>query len=519
MARNPRCRHRRSRRRCYLCEAEVSRGLQRPLSISCRDQLRPHSYIGAFDNKAVCDSKHQCWDIECTLTSRRYLIRKGFFHGPKIECGMATLTLTYLSLPEFESNRGESDVQYSYLRGAYAFADYAICFWALHVESAFADVSGLDADELKVLIECLETFLALHWVNPATSEMVSTKVGQRLKALEPYEFHHQACQAVATAKGWLRPASKPPDADTSLRLPQITGQLRTKFEVVSSSGTLSDEQRELILQYYGSKHYKCSRMNCQFFHQGFSSHSQRDEHTAKHDRSFICVFSGCPYEIIGFPTRKELEKHTFTVHGIKTDSDELEFPEDVPFKPSRQKHVATHECTICLKKFTRRSILNAHLRSHANERPYTCLSCGKAFARLHDRNRHRELHNDTKNFVCGQYPRFEGGQPWGCGREFTRTDSLGLHLKSQAGRACLHQMLAEKRAEAVREQERRQAELRRDDLTTVPDFSDSNFNLDFSSLENSDVLENFDFDSFLNTSTDETWNFEANDPSLLQSVV
>lgn len=33
------------------------------------------------------------------------------------------------------------------------------------------------------------------------------------------------------------------------------------------------------------------------------------------------------------------------------------------------------------------------------------------------------------------------------------------------------------------------------------------FNLDFSTLENADVLENFDFDSFLNTSADDTFNF------------
>ncbi|RMZ81135.1 hypothetical protein DV738_g2456, partial [Chaetothyriales sp. CBS 135597] len=34
-----------------------------------------------------------------------------------------------------------------------------------------------------------------------------------------------------------------------------------------------------------------------------------------------------------------------------------------------------------------------------------------------------------------------------------------------------------------------------------------NFNLDFSTLDSTDVLENFDFDSFLNTSTDETFGF------------
>lgn len=41
-----------------------------------------------------------------------------------------------------------------------------------------------------------------------------------------------------------------------------------------------------------------------------------------------------------------------------------------------------------------------------------------------------------------------------------------------------------------------------------PDFStqEPNFNLDFSTLENSDVLENFDFDSFLNTSNEDTFS-------------
>ena len=39
--------------------------------------------------------------------------------------------------------------------------------------------------------------------------------------------------------------------------------------------------------------------------------------------------------------------------------------------------------------------------------------------------------------------------------------------------------------------------------------ADNNFNLDFSTLDNTDVLENFDFDSFLNTSNDDAFNFES----------
>lgn len=41
------------------------------------------------------------------------------------------------------------------------------------------------------------------------------------------------------------------------------------------------------------------------------------------------------------------------------------------------------------------------------------------------------------------------------------------------------------------------------------DEQDQNFNLDFSTLDDNDVLENFDFDSFLNTTNDDTFNFDA----------
>ena len=55
-----------------------------------------------------------------------------------------------------------------------------------------------------------------------------------------------------------------------------------------------------------------------------------------------------------------------------------------------------------------------------------------------------------------------------------------------------------------------QPQMHQPDLSQ-PNFTDfneaGNFNLDFSSLENGDVLENFDFDSFLNTSTEDAFNF------------
>lgn len=426
----------------------------------------------------------------------------------EIECNMATLCLAYLDMPEFESNREEEAVKDSYLRGAYAFADYAMCFWALHLEAALTDASELDSNELKELTECMENFVHLHCVDQVTPEVVSSKVRQCLKILESHDYYDQACQAVAVAKSWLRPTGKKPLTDVPLQLPRIMGQIRVTIELMNSSQALSDEQRDLVLQYYGPNHYKCSRMSCQFFHRGFPNDSQRDQHTSKHDRSFICVWYGCPYTIIGFTTSKELEKHMLSFHGIEANPDELEFPDTVSLQPLRQKHPLSHECNLCSKKFTRKHNLRAHLLVHANERPFVCTVCNQGFARQHDRKRHEAVHVGEKPYICEQKPRFVSGQAWGCRRGFARADSLGLHWRSEPGRVCLKQMLQEKKAE----QERRVLALQpteSDFNKTTQSFADQNFNLDFSALENSDVLEEFDFESFLKTTNDDTFNFDG----------
>ncbi|KAK5056111.1 hypothetical protein LTR84_012664 [Exophiala bonariae] len=495
-----------------------------------RRPLKWHEIQGAnsvdLDHSVICpkqqfteDCKELCLslveiapDQTVTLvhsTTRPYLVHKGFFRMSEIECGMATLCVAYLNMPEFESNREEAAVKDSYLKGAYSFADYAMCFWALHVEAALINANELDANLLKELTESIEIFLDLHLMDQATPEVVPSKVYQCLKILEQHDYYDQACQAVAAAKSWLRPSRKKPLTDVSLRLPRVMYDIRAIIEPLSSSQALSDEERGLVVQYYGFNHYKCSRMNCQFFHRGFPTDSQRDQHTSKHDRSFICMSFGCPYAIIGFATSKELEKHMLSYHGIEANPEELEFPDIASLQPLRKKHPSSHKCDICSKTFTRKHNLMAHLRTHANERPFVCNVCKQGFARQHDRKRHEAIHVGEKAYICGKRPHFVSGEAWGCGRGFARADSLGLHWRSEPGRICLKQMLQEKKAA----EERRAQELR--DKTTRSaffdqDFGDNqNFDLDFSTLENSDVLENFDFDSFLNTTNEDTFNFDT----------
>ena len=57
---------------------------------------------------------------------------------------------------------------------------------------------------------------------------------------------------------------------------------------------------------------------------------------------------------------------------------------------------ATHTCTLCGKSFTRKLILEDHVKSHKGIRSHECEECGKAFTRKNDLRRHQKIHERGK---------------------------------------------------------------------------------------------------------------------------
>ncbi|KAL1682824.1 hypothetical protein EV122DRAFT_273813 [Schizophyllum commune] len=57
----------------------------------------------------------------------------------------------------------------------------------------------------------------------------------------------------------------------------------------------------------------------------------------------------------------------------------------------------SRQCTICKRRFTRVSGLEAHLRTHTREKPYACgaLGCDAAFASRSNMLRHRRTHGEA----------------------------------------------------------------------------------------------------------------------------
>uniref|UniRef100_A0A672QTJ1 Uncharacterized LOC107595368 n=1 Tax=Sinocyclocheilus grahami TaxID=75366 RepID=A0A672QTJ1_SINGR len=82
-------------------------------------------------------------------------------------------------------------------------------------------------------------------------------------------------------------------------------------------------------------------------------------------------------------------------------------------------------CQVCGKTFRLRAQLNAHLRSHSDEKPFKCDNCEKAFKYTWNLNKHKREHADKDvrlPFSC----RF-------CGRAFASPDSLKKHLRLHKG--------------------------------------------------------------------------------------
>ena len=365
---------------------------------------------------------------------------------------MASRCYIYLGLPIFEIGQNDNEIEKSVLQGAYAFAEYAVCFWALHLEAAVVAVSESGkqrSDRLGELAEYLETFLDLHWANTDKTYLISKTLSEHLTSLRQYEFFDKACQAVAAAKSWLRPTAKAPIGDDVLRIPLVVKHIRTVLKHLNEAATITVETKSSIEELYGRCCYKCDMMSYQFFHRGFMTGGQLEQHTSKHERSFIYIEQGCFYKIIGFTSANDLEKHTLDFHGIQLDSAKLEFPEDPPPPPSptqqtqpraqtrsrRQKTV--NSCPMCNKTYTRAYNLKSHILTHANERPFVCETCGKSFARQHDCWRHEDLHSGEKRYVCGGELSSKAGTHWGCGKRFARVEGLRIHLRSEAGRMCI----------------------------------------------------------------------------------
>lgn len=57
-------------------------------------------------------------------------------------------------------------------------------------------------------------------------------------------------------------------------------------------------------------------------------------------------------------------------------------------------------CSFCGKIFNKRTSLNAHIKTHRTDRPFTCDICSKTFFEKWHLHEHKKIHTDVKSYPC-----------------------------------------------------------------------------------------------------------------------
>ncbi|KAI1657699.1 hypothetical protein F4813DRAFT_389436 [Daldinia decipiens] len=92
------------------------------------------------------------------------------------------------------------------------------------------------------------------------------------------------------------------------------GRNRHVFEEYVESITDDRAEMTALEKSYGPNWFKCRKVSCYYFHEGFNSRASRQQHYDRHERPFKCDEENCPAAWIGFGSLKELEKHKRNVH-------------------------------------------------------------------------------------------------------------------------------------------------------------------------------------------------------------
>lgn len=209
--------------------------------------------------------------------------------------------------------------------------DYAVAKWMDHFEHILAKAENPDAKLLfenhevtiQELVEAVHDFLKLHIADFRNSRQQAN--GRQLdinlqpnlyRLLEPFkdarpDFESLRAHIVVHRSG----DSTACNAISLKRIREAVAATRMDIEATFNDPRVKDQTLVPLREFYGSKVFKCSRLTCFYFHEGFTDSKTRDKHLGRHERPFLCNVPDCTSAEIGFGSKQDLKNHIVQFHA------------------------------------------------------------------------------------------------------------------------------------------------------------------------------------------------------------
>lgn len=182
-------------------------------------------------------------------------------------------------------------------------------------------LKDIDPKSVGTLERILQVFIRVRWPNTWIQNTRSSKEARS-------DYHMFSTSAMFEKLLKVVTIARKQDAgvfrtvgnqDNEIQLATHLELVRINFEEIVTSLSPTSSLRGIFQKYYGQHWFKCAHTGCVYFYQGFPSPSDRDQHTSKHTRAFLCTFIGCHAAITGCKTANELAKHVSEFHPTSQD--------------------------------------------------------------------------------------------------------------------------------------------------------------------------------------------------------
>lgn len=192
--------------------------------------------------------------------------------------------------------------------GSYSFAEYAIAYWAEHLLNV---ITSVNVPNLELLAISIRGFLKAHFSSTAPKQAIPKRIEKLMDRYQTYEFHNDLGQAITLLEARKLSNPKNENVINNLGLEEILSRIRSLMESMS----ILKEHKESLQKIYGTNIFKCPRIDCKGFFEGFLEWDGCQQHQKRHDRQFYCTFEGCVAAKSGFTSSRELGRHFERLHG------------------------------------------------------------------------------------------------------------------------------------------------------------------------------------------------------------